>query len=120
MNIGSVKGIVTKSMLFALAAGAFALISPAKANAAQWQVGVDVGQPVYAYGYNAPAYGEYPRAYNPYYQERMRHEAWEEHERHEAWERRQAYLQHEYWEQRQRQHEYWEHRHHDRDDDDWR
>jgi hypothetical protein len=116
MNTAALKGIVSKSMVIALAAGAFAVLNTQKAHAAQWEVGVQVGAPVYAAGYYAPAPVYYDR---DYYRDRASEE-YLEHERHEAWERRQAYLQHEYWEQRHRDHEYWEH-HRDFDRDrDWR
>ena len=114
MNTAALKGIVSKSMVIALAAGAFAVVNTQKAHAAQWEVGVQVGAPVYATTYTA---GYYAPAPGYYYRDRDREE-YLEHERREAWERRQAYLQHEYWEQRHREHEYWEH-HRDYDRD-WR
>ena len=114
MNIASAKGILGKSMVIALAAGAFAVINTPKAHAAQWEVGVQVGTPVYATTYPAGYY-----AYAPDYRDRARYEAYREHEFREAEERREAYRRHEYWEHERREHEYWDH-HRDHDRDGWR
>lgn len=69
MNFANLKSIATKAATVALFAGAFALATPAKANAA---VFVRVGPPPapYAYGYyGRPVY--YGRPY-----EVRRHDAW--------------------------------------------
>ena len=66
MKFATLKSIATKSATVALLAGAFALASPAKANAA---VFVRVGPapaPYYAYGYyGRPAYYGRPGYYAP-------------------------------------------------------
>jgi len=75
MKIASVKGVVARGMMVALAAGALALASPAKAEAQGIAVGVQFGNPYYARrdGY------EFARR-----QEFLRREAFF---RHQEWER---------------------------------
>jgi hypothetical protein len=115
MKITNVNGIVAKTLMVALAAGTMMVAGGRKAQAQQWGVGVQFGQPAYRY------YPDYDRRTEEYREHEQReefarrqaylqHEQWE-HEQREALERRQAYLQHEYWERAHRFH------HHDDDDD---
>jgi hypothetical protein len=99
MKIANVKGMVAKLMMTGLAAGAFMAASPATAQAQQFAVGVQLGQPAYA-----PAYvydrDDHRFDRDDYYRQRE----FREREAREEFARRQAYLQHERWE-----HEQWEH-----------
>jgi hypothetical protein len=56
MTITNVKAMVAKGVTVGLLAGAFALAVPAKADAQQFAVGVQVGYPHYGYGYYGPDY----------------------------------------------------------------
>jgi hypothetical protein len=115
MKIATVKSLAAKFAITSLAVSAFFLASPAKSQAQQFAVGVQLGHPAYVadrddYRYDA---------------DRYRNNEYREHEQREAYARQQAYLAHERREAEQReayarrqaylQHEYWEH-HHDRDD----
>jgi hypothetical protein len=60
MKITNVKAMVAKGVTVGLLAAAFVLAAPAKADAQQFAVGVQVGYPHYAYGYYGPDY--YARA----------------------------------------------------------
>ena len=109
MKIASAKGMIAKLMMTGLAAGAFMAASPATAQAQQFAVGVQFGQPAYV---PVNAYDRDARRYDrdDYY--RQREEA-REREAREEYARRQAYIQHERWE-----HEQWDRGHHfDRDHD---
>jgi len=55
MKITNVKAMVAKGVTVGLLAGAFVLAAPAKANAQQFAVGVQVGYP-YNHGYYGPDY----------------------------------------------------------------
>lgn len=103
MKFANVKGMVAKLMMTGLAAGAFVAANPATAQAQQWAVGVQFGQPAYAPAY---AYDRDDRRHDrdDYYRQR---EEFREREAREEYARRQAYLQHEQWE-----HERWERAHH--------
>src|SRR5262245_34266760 len=93
----TLKSFVAKVMTAGLLAGAFAMAGGAKAEAqTSWNVGVQMGGPVY--GYPAPAYGYY----GPDYYARLRYQREREaYERHQAWLRQQEWLEHE-------RHEAWE------------
>jgi hypothetical protein len=69
MKLANVKMMVAKGMMAVLAAGAFMIASPAKANAQGFAVGVEVGYPHAFYG--RPGYFEFERR-----QEFLRHEEW--------------------------------------------
>ncbi len=86
MKLTSVKAMVAKAMTVGMLAGAFVLATPAKAQAQQFGVGVQVGYPAYGYSRN---YYERLRF------ERERRDAFL---RQQAWERQQAWLHHETWE----------------------
>jgi hypothetical protein len=108
MKIANVKGVVAKLMMTGLAAGAFIAASPATAEAQQFAVGVQYGQPAYAPAY---AYDRDDRRFDR--DDYRQREEFGEREAREEFLRRQAYLQHERWE-----HEQWERAHHfDRDHD---
>ena len=105
MNLASAKGMIAKLMLTGFAAGTFVAASPTTAQAQQFAVEAQFGQPVYApaYVYDRD-YPRYDRDRDFYYHER---EEAREREAREEYLRRQAYPQHERWE-----HERWEHEHH--------
>ncbi len=86
MKLTSVKAMVAKAMTVGMLAGAFVLATPAKAQAQQFGVGVQVGYPPYGYSRD---YYERLRC------ERERREAFL---RQQAWERQQARFRHEAWE----------------------
>jgi len=71
MKITNVKAMVAKGVTVGLLAGAFVLAAPAKADAQQFAVGVQVGYPHYGYGYYGPDY--YARLR---FEEARRHDAW--------------------------------------------
>ena len=114
MKIATLKSLAAKFAISSLAVGAFFLASPAKSQAQQFAVGVQLGQPAYVVDRD-------DHHYDP---DRYRAQEYREQEQREAYARQQAY-QRERWEAEQRevyarqqaylQHEYWEH-HHDRDD----
>jgi len=97
----------TRTMLVALAAGTFLFAATPKAQAQNWSVGVQLGQPVYGYYDNdyrrAEEYREH-EAREAYARQQayIQHERWEEEQR-EAYARQQAYIQHERWEEEQRE-----------------
>jgi hypothetical protein len=66
MKIANVKGMVAKGMMVVLAAGALMVASPAKAEAQQFAVGVQLGTPYYG----RPGF-EFERR-----REFLRHEEW--------------------------------------------
>ena len=111
MKIANTKGLVTKGMMVVLAAGTVMFAGAAKAQAQQFAVGVQFGQPEYvvpAYVYDRDGYRDRDD-YRYYRDDRWREEA-REREQREEFARRQAYF-------RQEQHERWEHQQHfDRDD----
>ena len=92
MKSTNVKAMVAKVMTVGLLAGAFVLATPMKAEAQGWQVGVQLGGPVY--------YGDGRGS-------RWYHERQEEFAREQAYAREQEYLQHEAWERQERE-EAWE------------
>jgi hypothetical protein len=69
MKIANVKAMVAKGVTVGLLAGAFALAAPAKADAQQFAVGVQIGYPHYDYARRG--YYDHPR----FVQER-RHDEW--------------------------------------------
>jgi hypothetical protein len=75
MKITNVKAMVAKGVTVGLLAGAFVLAAPAKADAQQFAVGVQVGYPAY---YGHPAY----RYYGSDYYARLR---FEQERRHAEW-----------------------------------
>ena len=92
MKLTNAKSMLKKGLTVGLLAGAVALAPPAKAQAQQFAVGVQLGSPYYVpvqpY-YVGPDYYARQR-----YEEYLRQQAWAQHEaleRHEAWERQQAY-----------------------------
>jgi hypothetical protein len=110
MKIANVKSMVAKVMMVGLAAGAFAVASPATAQAQQFGVGVQFGQPAYVVDHDGYRYDR--DAYRYDRDDYRRREEFREHEAREAFYRRQAYLRQQQW-----QHEQWERSHHfDRDD----
>jgi hypothetical protein len=92
MKTANVKAMVAKVITVGVLAGAFVMVAPAKAQAQGWQVGVQLGAPVY---YRDDRRGDY-----------WRHERQEEFERQQAYARQQAYLQHEAWERHEREEAY--------------
>jgi hypothetical protein len=106
MNAAQMKSMITKVMMAGLLAGAVMFAGAKKAEAQQFSIGVQIGQPVGYPGYYAqPGYGYYA---NRNYYERLRceQERRETIARQEAWERQQEWIRHE-------QRERWEHEHHD-------
>ena len=86
MKLLNAKAMVTKAMAVGMLAGAFVLATPAKAQAQEFGVRVQVGYPPYGYSRD--------------YHERLR---WEQARRdaflrQQAWERQQAWLRHNAWE----------------------
>jgi hypothetical protein len=81
MKITNVKAMVAKGVTVGLLAGAFVLAAPAKANAEQFAVGVQVGYPNY-HGY-----------YGPDYYARLR---FEQERRHAEWVRSQEFYRYHY------------------------
>ena len=75
MKITNVKAIVAKGVTVGLLAGAFVLAAPAKADAQQFAVDVQVGYPQYAY------------ARRDYYN----HARFEQERRHDEWVRAHEY-----------------------------
>ena len=71
MKLASVKGMVAKGMILAVAAGALAVASSTKAEAQRFVVGVRVGDPYYA-----PRYYGYDRYERARHEEFLRHEEW--------------------------------------------
>lgn len=92
MKIANVKGMVAKLMITGLAAAAFMVVSPSKAQAQGFAVGVRVGQPAYAYDHDG------------YRNDLRRNEEFRDREAREFRERqaREAYLRHEQWEHEHR------------------
>jgi hypothetical protein len=88
MKIANVKSMVAKLMMVGLAAGAFAVASPA-AQAQQFAVGVQFGHPAYVVDHNGYRYDSY---------DYHRQQEFREREAREAFERRQAYLRQQQWE----------------------
>jgi hypothetical protein len=95
----TLKAMIAKGMTAGLLAGAFLLGSPTKAEAAQVNIGVQFGAPVYT------AYPDY-YARRQYYdrlrweqarraeierQEWIRRQQWQRHEAHERWEHGRGY-----------------------------
>jgi len=99
----SLKGILTKVTVAGALAGAVFMVSPQKAEAQGFRVGVQFGQP----GYYAPVA---PVVYGPSYGYGYRDDFYAR-ERREEFERREAIARHEAWERQER----WEHRDFDRD-----
>jgi hypothetical protein len=104
MKLTTVKALAAKLSIPTFAAGTLMFAGMAPAQAQQWGVAVQYGQPAYVV------------ERNDYVGDRERHEYWEresarrefyERQRREEFLRRQAYLRHEQWER--------EHRYHDRD-----
>jgi hypothetical protein len=93
MKIATVKSLAAKFAITSLAVGAFFIASPAKSQAQQFAVGVQLG--------NA-GYVTVDRGYR-YDADRYRNEEYREHEQREAYARQQAYLAHERWEGEQRE-----------------
>jgi hypothetical protein len=89
MKIATVKGMATKLMLAGLAAGAFVIATPTPAQAQQFAVSAQFGQPVYVADHDGY------RDRDVYYRQR---EEIREREAREEYLRRQAYFQHERWE----------------------
>jgi hypothetical protein len=88
MKFANVKGMVAKSMILAVAAGALVLASPVKAEAQRFVIGVRVGDPYYA-----PRYDHY---------DRYEYARQEEFRRQEEFQRRQAFYRHEQWQRMHR------------------
>ena len=86
MTVNNVKAMVAKGVTVVLLAGAFALAGPAKADAQQFAMGVQVGSPYFGGDYYAR------QRYEAY----RRQQAWIQHERQEAWQRQQAYNRYAY------------------------
>jgi hypothetical protein len=80
MKITNVKAMVAKGVTVGLLAGAFVLAAPAKANAQQSAVGVQVGYPYHGY-------------YGPDYYARLR---FEQERRHAEWVRAHEYQRYHY------------------------
>lgn len=80
MKITNVKAMVAKGVTVGLLAGAFVLAAPAKANAQQFTVGVQVGYPYHGY-------------YGPDYYARLR---FEQERRHAEWVRAHEYQRYHY------------------------
>ncbi|WP_260736331.1 hypothetical protein [Tunturiibacter lichenicola] len=80
MKITNVKAMVAKGVTVGLLAGAFVLAAPAKANAQQFAVGVQVGYPYHGY-------------YGPDYYARLR---FEQERRHAEWVRAHEYQRYHY------------------------
>jgi hypothetical protein len=70
-RIANVKGMVAKSMMLALAAGALMVASPVNAEAQHFAVGVRVANPYYA-----PRNDRYDRYEFERRQAEIRHEEW--------------------------------------------
>jgi len=110
MKIANAKGLVTKGMMVVLAAGTVMFAGAAKAQAQQFAVGVQLGQPAYgvpAYAYDRDGYRNrddyrYGRDDYRYNRDDRWQEEAREREQREEFARRQAYI-------RQEQHERWEH-----------
>lgn len=94
MKIANVKGMVAKLMLAGLAAGAFAIAAPTPAQAQQFAVSAQFGQPVYVGDHDGYRYDR-----DDYYRSR---EEIREREAREEFLRRQAFIQHERWEHEHR------------------
>ena len=99
MKIANAKGLVTKLMITGLAAAAFVVASPSKAQAQGFAIGVHVGQPAYA-----PAYAYDRDGYRHDRDDFRRNEEFREREAREFREReaREAYIRHEQWEREHR------------------
>ena len=96
MKITNVKGMVAKLMMVGLAAGAFAIANPVKAQAQRFAVGVQLGNPDYRH---------YPNGYRydrDDFRAREQREEFRSREAREEFERRQAYVRHEQWERAHR------------------
>ena len=106
MKIANVKALVAKLMMVGLAAGAFAAVSPATAQAQQFAVGVQLGHPAYVVDHDGYRYDRDDYRYDR--DDSRRREEFREREAREGYARRQAYLRHEQWEheQSERQHRY--------------
>ena len=108
MRIANGKGMVAKLMMVSLAAGAFALASPVKAQAPRFAIGVQLGNPDYRYYPNGYRYDQddYRRTYDygqreqreEYREREKQREEYREREERAEYARRQAYLRHEQWE----------------------
>lgn len=99
MTIANVKGLVAKFMLTGLAATAFTVVSPTKADAQQFAVGVEFGHP--AYVADRDDRGDYRQDRDGYRIDRddyRRHQELRERQEREEFLRRQEYLRHEQWE----------------------
>jgi hypothetical protein len=95
MKFANVKSLAAKLSIATVAAGALLIAGTAQAQAQQWGVAVQYGQPAYV------------ATRNDYYRDRNRNEFYErerarqeilERERREEFLRRQAYIHHEQWE----------------------
>jgi hypothetical protein len=85
MKIANVKGMIAKGMMAAMVAGTLLAVSPAKAEAQQFAVGVQVGQPAYGYDHRDGS------------DRRDQFERRQEMLRREEFARREAFLRHEEW-----------------------
>lgn len=111
MKTTQMKSMIAKVMATGFLAGAVLFAAPKKADAAQFSIGVQLGNPDYGYGYSQyPAYSAYPDYYarRDYY-DRLR---WEQERRAEM--ERREWMRHE----RHEEHERWEHRGNWHGDDD--
>ena len=81
MKIANVKALAAKLMMVGLAAGAFAALTPAQAQAQQFAVGVQFGHPAYVqtYAYDRDGARYYVRDGRRYYDRDRR---FEEHDAH--------------------------------------
>lgn len=79
MKIANAKSMVAKGMMVALAAGAFMIASPAKAQAQGFAVGVQVGNPHF-YDARRDDYARRDRFEFERRQEILRHQEWLRHE----------------------------------------
>jgi hypothetical protein len=90
MKIANVKGMVTKLMLAGLVAGVFVVANQTTAQAQQFAVSAQFGQPAYVADHDGYRYDR-----DDYYRQR---EELREREAREEFLSRQAYIQHEQWE----------------------
>lgn len=104
MTVTNVKAMIAKGVTVVLLAGAVALAAPAKAEAQQFAVGVQLGSPYYGNDYYA----------RQRYEEYCQRQAWARHEaeeRHEAWVRQQAYDRYAYRDRDRHDHRDWDRDH---------
>ena len=91
MTTQGVKAVLAKVIGIGVLAGAVAIVMPQRAEAQQFAVGVQVGGPVYGYGYGPrPDYYAHQRWEHEQHEREeayARQQAWIAHERREAWER---------------------------------